>query len=456
MTYLLLLSSGLILGLLLRSLTTPFILLAERSIALLDIVLSNPSTDTQLETLTRLTKKVVTSLVVMVLLTGALFFGFYCLTDQITLLANGAVVSFKTGLLMTSLISVIPLLNFSGKKARYSEQAKLLHRMILNNFHIGRALLRYQVRNFDDSFLKDRVIGLIVSGLARSGTTAVTMALARSNNFSSLDYSNMPFVLSPRLWKKLYQPSTSSGKNERAHGDGIQIGYNEIEALEEVFFINLLNGDYIKENVLEPHTIPADVNGLYRRYIKSLSNEKLYLAKNNNWVLREKSFMELNPDVKVVVMFREPVEHALSLLTQHERFVELHTKDEFVLEYMNFIGHHEFGLGMKPFNIGNSKEREIYPIRSVNFWLVLWLQYYSTILRLEGVHLVCYEEYCSKPNEVLNGILQYIGVLEGFNDERSFEIKKYEANDADVDLRLKASKLYTELCKLSVSQLQLL
>jgi hypothetical protein len=387
----------------------------------------------------------------MLFLTGALFLGFCCLIDQIILLTKGAVVSFKTGLLSSSLISVIPLLNCSGKKAIYSEQSKLLHRVVLNNFNIGRALLRYQVRNFDDSFLKGRVIGLVVSGLARSGTTALSMAIARSGNFSSLDYSNMPFVLSPKLWRKFYKPSKALKKKERAHGDGIQIGYSEIEALEEVFFMNLLNGDYIKENVLEFHTISADVNSLYRRYIKSLSSQKVYLAKNNNWVLRGKSFLKLNPDIKVVVMFREPLEHALSLLTQHERFVELQTKDEFVLEYMNFIGHHEFGLGMKPFNIGNFNERVIYPMQSPNFWLVLWLQYYSTILRLGGVHLVCYEEYCSKPNEVLNGILQSIGVLEVFNDERSFEIKKSEAKDVNVELRLKASELYSDLCKLSLT-----
>ena len=451
MTYILLLISGFILGLLLRSLRSPFFLLAERSIALLDVVFSNPSTEMQIEALTLLTKKVLTSLLVMLFLTGALFLGFCCLIDQIILLTKGAVVSFKTGLLSSSLISVIPLLNCSGKKAIYSEQSKLLHRVVLNNFNIGRALLRYQVRNFDDSFLKGRVIGLVVSGLARSGTTALSMAIARSGNFSSLDYSNMPFVLSPKLWRKFYKPSKALKKKERAHGDGIQIGYSEIEALEEVFFMNLLNGDYIKENVLEFHTISADVNSLYRRYIKSLSSQKVYLAKNNNWVLRGKSFLKLNPDIKVVVMFREPLEHALSLLTQHERFVELQTKDEFVLEYMNFIGHHEFGLGMKPFNIGNFNERVIYPMQSPNFWLVLWLQYYSTILRLGGVHLVCYEEYCSKPNEVLNGILQSIGVLEVFNDERSFEIKKSEAKDVNVELRLKASELYSDLCKLSLT-----
>ena len=445
MTCILLLSTGLILGLLVRSLRSPFLLLAERSVALLDVVLSNPSTETQIEALTRLTKKTVTSLLIMLFLTGVLFIGYYGLINQIILLTKGAEVSLRTGLLLSSLISVIPLFNFSSKKPTYSKEAKLLHRVVLNNFHIGRALLRYQIKNFDESYVKGRIIGVVVTGLARSGTTAVSMAIARSGKFNSLDYSNMPFVLSPSFWRKLYKPSKALKQIERAHGDGIQIGYSEIEALEEVFFINLLNGDYIKENVLESHTIPADVNSLYRRYVKSISIDKLYLAKNNNWILRGDSFLEQNPDIKVVVLFREPLEHSLSLLKQHKRFVGLQGNDDFVLEYMNFIGHHEFGLGMKPFNLGSFKDRGSYPKQSVNYWLVLWLHYYSTILHLKGVYLVCYEEYCSKPNEVLNGICQAIGVSEIYKEERSFEVKHSQFNDVNIELLLKTSELYYDL-----------
>lgn len=444
LVYILLMTSGLILGVLFRSLRSPFFLLAERSAALLDVILSNPTTDIQIDALTRLSKKVMTSLLVIVFLVCTLFVGWYFLMDLL-IEQTGTVVSFKRGLLLSSLISVIPLMRFTGTKATYSEQSKMLHRMVLKNYHIGKALLRYQVKNIDDSFLKDRVIGLVVSGFARSGTTAVTMALGRSNIFTSLDYSNMPFVLSPRLWRKFYRPSKALVKKERAHGDGIQIGYNEIEALSEVLFLNLLNGQYIKENVLEPHEISTEVNSLYRRFVKSVALNKLYLSKNNNWVLRGESFLEQNPDIKVVIMFRQPMEHAFSLMKQHERFVELQTKDDFVLEYMNMLGHHEFGLGMKSFNLGSSIDRVSYPIQSVNYWLVLWLQYYTTILHLKGVCLVCYEEYCLRPNEVLNGICQFVGVTEIFEEERSFEVKKSTFKDVNVDLALKATELYIEL-----------
>jgi hypothetical protein len=320
--------------------------------------------------------------------------------------------------------------------------------LILNNYHLGRSLLGWQVRNFDDSFLDGRVIGVIVTGLARSGTTALTMALERSKNFRSLDYSNMPFVLAPRFWRKYYNPSKSAEVSERSHGDGIDIGFNEVEALEEVFFINLLNGNYIKEFYLDSHLIPPAVNSLYRKYIKSIANGKLYLAKNNNFALRGESFLKQNSDIKVVVLFRDPLEQSNSLMEQHKRFIKLQTDDDFVLEYMNFIGHHEFGKGMKPFILGAFNGSSSYSTNSINFWLEIWLNYYSNILKLDGVLLVCYEDYCRNPNEALDGISAFIGITLDFQEERPFELKKSDSSDIDINLALKASELYSELLRI--------
>mgnify|MGYP006199804513 CR=1 FL=1 len=38
---------------------------------------------------------------------------------------------------------------------------------------------------------------------------------------------------------------------------------------------------------------------------------------------------------------------------QHIRFLEIHEQDDFVREYMEAIGHHDFGAGLKPVNFGN-------------------------------------------------------------------------------------------------------
>ena len=53
-------------------------------------------------------------------------------------------------------------------------------------------------------------------------------------------------------------------------------------------------------------------------------------------------------------MVREPISHSISLLNQHLNFLEIQKKDPFVLEYMNSLGHFEFGLNTKPFVYTNS------------------------------------------------------------------------------------------------------
>ena len=44
---------------------------------------------------------------------------------------------------------------------------------------------------------------VFVGGLARSGSTILLNALHKSNEFASLSYKDMPFILAPNLWSKL-------------------------------------------------------------------------------------------------------------------------------------------------------------------------------------------------------------------------------------------------------------
>ena len=81
---------------------------------------------------------------------------------------------------------------------------------------------------------------------------------------------------------------------------------------------------------------------------------QVYLAKNNNAVLRLKSMLPLNPDMTVFVLVRDPLQHAFSLMKQHQKFEKEQTEDPFILEYMNWLGHHEFGQGQLPFNLSGS------------------------------------------------------------------------------------------------------
>ena len=80
------------------------------------------------------------------------------------------------------------------------------------------------------------------------------------------------------------------------------------------------------------------------------ATDAMYVAKNNNALLRYRALRRMNREFHAVVMFRDPLKHAASLLAMHQKYCTMQGDDPFVLEYMNWLAHHEFGLGHKPFN----------------------------------------------------------------------------------------------------------
>ena len=84
---------------------------------------------------------------------------------------------------------------------------------------------------------------VFVSGLARSGTTILLNAIHESNEFASLSYKDMPFILAPNLWSKLSFNKRNVDLVERAHGDGIKVSNESPEAFEEVFWMTFDESD---------------------------------------------------------------------------------------------------------------------------------------------------------------------------------------------------------------------
>jgi len=318
----------------------------------------------------------------------------------------------------------------ADKNKDYSRWSMLLHKMILDNYNISKSLFSLERKLFKKKLKSNYKYFVIVTGLARAGTTALTNLLFESDKFHSLSYDNMPFILSVNLWKKLYHPRKNKLK-QRAHGDNIMFGYKTIEALEEYFFKVLLKDGFISEKKLHEHEIDNQIYEsylVYQQLINSKKNGSIYLAKNNNIILRYKSLRKHNPDFKILLIFRSPVAHAHSLLTQHKKFSELQSEDPFALDYMNWLGHHEFGLNHKPFDLKYIDNRQQYDKMSINYWLTIWISYYSQILTLtddKNLHLIEYSDLCSKPNELLSKIGNLLNVelkiekqKEPYNKER--------------------------------------
>jgi len=89
----------------------------------------------------------------------------------------------------------------------YSSSQKLLHKIALSS-----SLLREIFFDLEKSFflnndfeIDDRHV--FISGMARSGTTILLNAIYETNEFASMTYQDMPFILSPNLWKKFNKNS---------------------------------------------------------------------------------------------------------------------------------------------------------------------------------------------------------------------------------------------------------
>lgn len=306
---------------------------------------------------------------------------------------------------------------------------------------------------------------LFVSGLARSGTTFLLSFLHESGQFASLTYEDMPFLLAPNLWKRLSRSSSVSPIKERAHKDGILVNNESPEAFDEVFWKVFLNNKYISKDKLLLNKIPLKTMEMFAEYIALINKRyssrspKRYLSKNNNNILRLPYLLQKFPNAKFIIPFRVPLQHALSLQNQHQHFCAIHQKDHFALLYMNWIGHHEFGLNQKPFFLGNEElfnEMMQYEKEDINFWLLTWLNYYSYLLTIvndpesvengkQNLLLIQYEELCKYPNDVLSKLSETIE-LDGCSFNLTpFEPKNRKCEEANTQIVERCNAVYKDL-----------
>ena len=345
------------------------------------------------------------------------------------------------------------VLMLPGKKEPkdYSEWSMLLHFIALENYNISKVLFNLEKKLFLKKRSKNDRRFIIVSGLARSGTTALTSILYESPRFHALTYANMPFLLSVRLWRTLYKPTRQKLK-ERKHGDQTLFGYKTIEALEEYFFKVFLRDSYIGDSLSE-HEIGESCYDDYLSYQDLVSKgdeSTIYLAKNNNFILRYRSIRKLNKAFLLVLLFRTPLDHARSLLRQQLRFTQFQKDEPFILDYMNWLGHHEFGLNHKPFQFGETQGDTGYAIDTLNYWLVVWINYYSTVLTLEddlNLILVDYLDLLNDPNGLFTCLEECLDVKLQ-NEIQKFSKKRVtpdESESVDPKLLDRAEAIYRQL-----------
>ena len=141
-----------------------------------------------------------------------------------------------------------------------------------------------------------------------------------------------------------------------------------------------------------------------------------YVSKNNLNIARTATLHRLFPDAVILVPFREPRQHAASLVGQHRNFLRIHEADPFASEYMRAIGHYDFGKNLRPVDFdGWFDRRESRETGDLTFWLEYWTVSYRRLLAEEGgfLRFVDYDALCEDPERGLRLVADAIGIRDG-------------------------------------------
>ena len=180
----------------------------------------------------------------------------------------------------------------------------------------------------------------------------------------------------------------------------------------------------------------------------SASVEMRYLSKNNANISRLASMPRAFSAAKVIVPFREPIQHAASMLTQHRRFLRIHEEDDFVRTYMEGIGHYEFGKGLRPVDFDGWMQNSLDP-NDLEFWVRYWIAAYQYVLRhtTASVLLVSNRSLTEAPQTLLPWLADAIHIPTGRLSSQADRVhppRHHDVLDRDLspEARREASELY--------------
>jgi sulfotransferase family protein len=264
---------------------------------------------------------------------------------------------------------------------------------------------------------------VFITALPRAGTTILLNLLVETGLFVSHTYRDMPFVLCPVIWNQFSKYfRVSDYKRERAHGDGLKVSADSAEAFEEMIWNHYWPGHY-QSNKIKPWSICNDdeFTTFLKNHLKKIilirkqDKERFprYISKNNLNISRLNCLPEIITDAKIIVLFREPLQHAYSLLAQHKNFLNAHHNDEFMKAYMKGIGHFDFGENFRPIDFGSWLDQNHHQDElDINYWLEYWIATYGDVLSnlKSPVQLLSYNVLTDSPISSLQKLASYLEI----------------------------------------------
>lgn len=309
--------------------------------------------------------------------------------------------------------------------SHYSALDRILHDAAFAGMSLQKAVADVEDAMFGSELAAiDAGAPVFICSLPRAGTTLVLEILNRLPTFATHTYRHMPFLLCPMLWDRISRGFRREATlSERAHGDGIEIGYDSPEAFEEAIWRAFWSAKYGPENIAlwTAADSDADFEEFLVRHLRKIvavrrnreARACRYVSKNNGNIARLGYLKRLFPDGRFIVPVREPLSHVRSLHRQHMQFTATHREDAFARRYMSSIGHFDFGENLKPiaFPGGPSSAEDA---DKPGFWLEYWIAAFTSLEaeRSQSVMFMSYEGLCISPEPALEAMLRHIGEAE--------------------------------------------
>ncbi len=244
---------------------------------------------------------------------------------------------------------------------------------------------------------------IFVTSLPRAGTTLLLEVLARHRSLVTHSYRDMPFVLSPVMWRKLSgRFQVKQAAKERAHKDGLLVSVDSPEAFEEVLWLRHFPEHYSERGITPWGDLPEGFTRALRHHMQALIHSRggeageapRYLSKNNANIARIAGLAKAFPDARFLVPLRDPLAQAKSLLRQHQLALETHAQSAFARRYVRDIGHFEFGADHKPILFeGMEQVIESHDPLTLDYWLAYWIAAYRHLAGEEACELIGMEAF---------------------------------------------------------------
>ena len=349
-------------------------------------------------------------------------------------------------------------------ESRYSRLDRALHRLAFSTMEIQKGLADLEDRVYAGQLTRIKINRpVFVTSLPRAGTTLLLDVIASAGSFGSHIYRDLPFLLIPMLWNAISGGwrRQDGGSVERAHGDGMTIGYDSEEAFEEVLWRAYWPHKYLEDRMLtwasddrDPHDEFDDFFRAHVRKLLLLRGASRYVSKNNANISRIPKLVTTFPDAQVLVPFRSPVDQAVSMWRQHQNFMQIHADEPFTRQYMADLGHYDFGANLKPIDFVRwlDDDRAESP-EKLEFWLRYWCVAFENLLSTDlppQVAFINYDRLCIEPVTGLERISKHLELADldvsteaaKFRPSNSYEHKRQEMPE---ELTERASSAYQAL-----------